>query len=197
MQVQAGFIVGFDSDKPGVFDRMINLIQDSGIVLAMVGLLNAPRGTSLYKKMMKENRLTDPPSGDNMDCSMNFIPKMDMPLLLEGYHKVLDTIYSEKYYYKRIKNFLENYNFKDDIIPKMQYSGLKAIIRSTWWIGIVGKGKLHYWKLIFWSLRKPQRLPLAIRYSIYGFHFRKILEKIKPQIQEMAISSLDKHTAKR
>lgn len=188
MQVQAGFIVGFDSDQPTVFDRMINLIQDSGVVTAMVGLLNAPRGTKLYKKLMHENRLTTPPTGDNMDCSMNFIPKMDMHELLDGYHKVLNTIYSQKYYYQRIKTFLENYNFTGSARLKVRYSGLIAFLRSVWRLGIVEKGKLHYWKLIFWALKKPKRLPQAVRFSIYGYHFRKVLESINPRINDLAVA---------
>ena len=189
LQVQAGFIVGFDSDQPGVFDSMINLIQDSGIVTAMVGLLNAPRGTQLYKKLMQENRLTQLPTGDNMDCSMNFIPKMDMHELLEGYQKVLHTIYSQKHYCKRIKTFLENYNYRDAALPKVRYSGIKAFVRSMWRIGLVEKGKFHYWMLILWSLKKPRMLPLAVRFSIYGFHFRKILKNIHPHINELAAVS--------
>ncbi|MHC5090046.1 MAG: B12-binding domain-containing radical SAM protein [Planctomycetota bacterium] len=189
MQVQAGFIVGFDSDKPGVFDSMINLIQDSGIVTAMVGLLNAPRGTTLYKKMMSENRLTEMPTGDNMDCTMNFIPKMDVHELLGGYQRILDTIYSQKYYCKRIKTFLENYNFRDTALPKVGYSGIKAFLRSMWHIGLLEKGKFHYWMLIFWSLKNPRMLPLAIRFSIYGFHFRQILKGLHPQINAIAVAS--------
>ena len=183
MQVQAGFIIGFDNDKPSVFDKMISLIQDSGVVMAMVGLLNAPRGTRLYKKLMTENRLTKLPTGDNMDCSMNFIPRMDMHILLNGYQKVLNTIYSQKYYCKRIKTFLENYNFSDAVLPKVRYSGVKAFFRSMWKIGLLEKGKFHYWMLILWSLKKPRRLPLAVRFSIYGFHFRKILKTIHPQMK--------------
>ena len=190
MQVQAGFIVGFDSDKPGVFDRMINLIQDSGVVMAMVGLLNAPRGTKLYKKLMSENRLTTPPTGDNMDCTMNFIPRMDIHQLLSGYQKVLNTIYSQKYYYQRVRTFLENYNFSDARTPKVRYSGLKAFFRSIWRIGLFEKGRHHYWMLILWSLRKPRRLPLAVRYSIYGFHFRKMLKNPHPQIEELHQNNL-------
>ena len=189
MQVQGGFIVGFDTDKPSVFDKMINLIQDSGVVMAMVGLLNAPRGTKLYKKLMSENRLTIPPTGDNMDCTMNFIPRMDTHQLLDGYQKVLHTIYSQKYYYKRVKTFLENYNYKNTALPKVRYSGLKAFFRSMWRIGLIEKGKFHYWKLILWSLRKPRRLPLAVRYSIYGFHFRKMLKNLHPQMEELVLSS--------
>jgi radical SAM superfamily enzyme YgiQ (UPF0313 family) len=190
LQVQAGFIVGFDTDKPGVFDSMISLIQDSGIVTAMVGLLNAPRGTTLYKKMMNENRLTELPTGDNMDCTMNFIPRMDMHQLLDGYQKILNTIYSQKHYCKRIKTFLENYNFKDVVLPKVRVSGVRAFFKSTWRIGLIEKGRFHYWMLILWSLRRPRMLPLAIRFSIYGFHFRKILKSIHPQINELAATSV-------
>lgn len=197
MQVQGGFIVGFDSDQPGVFDKMISLIQESGVVMAMVGLLNAPRGTALYKKLMHENRLTQAPTGDNMDCTMNFIPRMEIRELLGGYQKVLHTIYSQKYYCKRIKTFLENYNYKDAVIPKVRYSGVKAFLRSMWRIGVVEKGKLHYWKLIFWSMRQPRRLPLAVRFSIYGFHFRKMLRNLPLQMDELAAISGQAESANR
>jgi radical SAM superfamily enzyme YgiQ (UPF0313 family) len=46
MQVSGGFIVGFDNDTPSIFERQIKFIQQSGIVTAMVGLLNAPKGTT-------------------------------------------------------------------------------------------------------------------------------------------------------
>ncbi len=186
LQVQAGFIVGFDSDKANVFDRMITLIQDSGIVTAMVGLLNAPRGTKLYKKMITENRLTKPPTGDNMDCTMNFVPKMDIHELLGGYRKVLNTIYSQKYYSKRIKTFLENYNFNGKAPVRMRYSNVKAFLMSVWRIGILEKGKIHYWMLLLWSLKSPRRFPLVVRFSIYGYHFRKLLKTVHPQIDELA-----------
>jgi radical SAM superfamily enzyme YgiQ (UPF0313 family) len=191
MQVQAGFIVGFDNDKPGVFDKLISMIQDSGIVTAMVGLLNAPRGTKLYKKLMSENRLSKPPTGDNMDCTMNFIPKMNIRELLGGYQKVLNTIYSPKHYYQRIKTFLENYDFRNKARNKVQFCGIKAFFRSMWKIGMVEKGKMYYWKLIIWSLRDPRRLPLAVRFSIYGFHFRKMLKNIQNQTKELALSHGD------
>ena len=51
MEVSAGFIVGFDSDTPSIFERQISFIQQSGIVTAMVGLLSAPKGTRLFERL--------------------------------------------------------------------------------------------------------------------------------------------------
>lgn len=184
MQVQAGFILGFDNDKPNVFDKLINLIQDSGIVTAMVGLLNAPPGTKLYHRLMNENRLADSATGDNMDCSTNFIPRMEIGELLRGYLKVLNTIYSQKYFCKRIKTFLRNYNFTHKTKYKLGLRDTMAFFRSIWKIGLVEKGKIHYWMILLWSFRDLRRLPLVVRYSIFGFHFRRILKNIESQINE-------------
>jgi radical SAM superfamily enzyme YgiQ (UPF0313 family) len=56
-QVQGGFIVGFDSDPGSIFQKVIDFVQESGIVTAMVGLLNAPVGTKLYQRLLKEGRV--------------------------------------------------------------------------------------------------------------------------------------------
>ena len=52
LEVQGGFILGFDSDPHSIFEDQISFIQRSGIVTAMVGLLNAPPGKTLppFKK---------------------------------------------------------------------------------------------------------------------------------------------------
>jgi radical SAM superfamily enzyme YgiQ (UPF0313 family) len=186
MQVQGGFILGFDNDTPGVFDKLISMIQDSGVVTAMVGLLNAPRGTKLYKKMASENRLTKPPTGDNMDCTMNFVPKMDIRELMKGYLKVLNTVYSPKNYYKRVKTLLKNYNFNGKAKLKLRYRDIKAFLRSMWRIGMMEKGKIYYWLLILRSLKDPRKLSLAVRLSIYGFHYRKMLKAIQNRENKFA-----------
>jgi radical SAM superfamily enzyme YgiQ (UPF0313 family) len=176
LEVQGGFIVGFDNDPPSIFEKQISFIQRSGIVTAMVGLLNAPRGTRLYRRLKKENRLLNDTSGDNTDCSLNFIPKMNIENLINGYKKILQTIYSPKHYYERVIKFLKEYK------PKrlkrktyLKFSYLKAFFKSIWVLGIMGKERFYYWKLVSWTLvRHPRFFSLAISFAIYGFHFRKI-----------------------
>jgi len=177
LEVQGGFILGFDSDPPAIFERLIKFIQKSGIVTAMVGLLNAPKGSKLYKRLVEENRLLKDFSGDNTDYSMNFIPKMNHEYLVKGYKKVLKTIYSPKNYYDRIITLLKN--MKPLHKKKFQYNPmyLKAFLRSIWHLGIKGKERLYYWKLLIWSMfKRPQFFPIAVTLAIYGFHFRKIFD---------------------
>jgi radical SAM superfamily enzyme YgiQ (UPF0313 family) len=179
MQVQAGFILGFDHDQPGVFDKLIQFIQSTGIVTAMVGLLNAPRGTQLYRRMLRENRLSDIPTGDNTDCSMNIIPKMDRDKLLQGYRRVVSTIYSQKYHSQRIKTFLQNFELKKQATRRFRGWDFQAFFKALWRIGIREKERIHFWKLLFWSLRNPYYFRMAVTFSIYGYHFRKTFEQLQ------------------
>lgn len=178
LQVQAGFILGFDNDPPSIFDTLIAFIHDSSIVTAMVGVLNAPRGTRLHQRLVKEGRLLKSFTGDNTDFSMNFIPKMDHETLLEGYKKVVGTIYSPKEYYARIRKFLSTYKPLHRRKARVRATHLIALYKSVVFLGISSKERIYYWKLFFWSLfRRPELFPMAITCAIYGFHFRKVFER--------------------
>jgi len=181
-EVQGGFIVGFDSDPISIFRSQINFIQNSGIVTAMVGLLNAPRGTRLYQRLKKENRLLQGITGDNTDCSINFIPKMNYDTLINGYKHIIDTIYSPRYYYERVRTFLKEYKprkRKGNMISRVQFYHIEGFFRSIWVLGVKEKGRRYYWRLFASTLlRRPRSFPLSISLAVYGFHFRKIAEKL-------------------
>jgi radical SAM superfamily enzyme YgiQ (UPF0313 family) len=177
-EVQGGFIVGFDSDPISIFRNQINFIQESGIVTAMVGLLNAPRGTRLFKRLEKENRLLKDFTGNNTDFSINFIPKMNHETLINGYKHILDTIYSPKQYYERIKVFLSQYEPKQRLkISKVKPNHINGFMKSIWILGVRGKGRKYYWKLFISTLlKRPRLFPMSMILSIYGLHFRKVIE---------------------
>jgi len=176
LEVRGGFIVGFDTDTINTFDKMIAFIQTSGIVSAMVGLLHALPMTKLYKKLSKEGRILNAATGNNTDSTLNFIPVLNKEILIQGYKKILNTIYNPKNYYKRIITYLSEYK---EFAAGSQFSiSLKilAISKSIWIMGIVEKGKLYFWKMIFWTLlHKPKLISEAITQSIYCYHFRTVL----------------------
>lgn len=177
--VSAGFIVGFDSDHNKVFEDQINFIQKSGIVNAMVGLLNAPIGTRLFKRLSKEKRMLSNFSGNNMDGSINFIPKMNYSELMAGYTKIIQTIYSQKDYYKRLKQFLQHYELPTWNSNKISFREVMAFVRSIWLLGLLEKGKRYYWKILGYSLfRYPKKFPFAVTMAVYGYHFRRVAATI-------------------
>jgi radical SAM superfamily enzyme YgiQ (UPF0313 family) len=95
LQVMGGFIVGFDSDKPSIFQRQIDFIQKSGIVTAMVGMLQAPPGTQLFDRLQRESRVVKNFSGDNVDGTTNVIPRMGIDKLFDGYQSIMKQIYEK------------------------------------------------------------------------------------------------------
>jgi len=177
MEVQGGFIVGFDSDPLSIFRNQINFIQKSGIVTAMVGLLNAPPGTRLYQRLKQENRLVKVFSGDNTDCSLNFVPRMKYETLINGYRSILETIYSPVHYYERVRTFLAEYRPRRRFSGKLQFYHIRAFVQSIWYLGLMGPGRRYYWKLILSTLLKsPKKFPISISLAVYGYHFRKVVE---------------------
>ena len=174
LEVQGGFIVGFDTDNPSIFQKQIDFIQKSGIVTAMVGILQALPGTKLYERLKNEGRLLNHVSGDNADSNTNIVPKMDPALLREGYREMMNHLYAPKHYYRRIRTLLQEYR-PAQLTSRFRFSQLMAFARSTVMLGVIGRERFHYWRMIAWTFIHRQRsLPLAVTLAIYGHHFRKV-----------------------
>lgn len=179
LEVNGGFILGFDNDSPSIFQKQIEFIRESGIISAMVGLLNAPKKTQLYKRLKQEGRITNETTGDNTDFSLNFIPKMDKKILLDGYKTVINEIYGGKEYYSRVLDFIKRFTPNQKNRVKFTLNHFIAFFRSLIKLGVLDTHRKHYWGLFFWTLfNRPKLVPLAITYSVYGFHFRKVFKNV-------------------
>jgi radical SAM superfamily enzyme YgiQ (UPF0313 family) len=175
-EVNAGFILGFDSDKKTVFQDQISFIQKSGIVAAMVGLLNVSPNSRLHERLKKANRLIDSSNRNASEPSeLNFIPKMNSSTLIDGYREVLNTIYSPRYFFERIKTFLKEYRPKKVKRPKVGFYHIRGLASSLWFLGVVESGRHYYWNLILWSLfKRPALLPYAFGLPLGLLHFRTL-----------------------
>jgi radical SAM superfamily enzyme YgiQ (UPF0313 family) len=172
MQVQGGFIVGFDHDTSGVFDRMAKFIEKSGIALAMVGTLQAPPGTRLFDRLSSEGRIRPDSSGDNTDGRTNIIPSMGVEALESGYRDMMVKLYTPSTYYARVRAFLREYR-PGPSRAKLCGWHVLAFLRSLYFLGVVGKERFRYQGLLVWTLfRNPRALPTAIVLAISGYHLR-------------------------
>jgi radical SAM superfamily enzyme YgiQ (UPF0313 family) len=176
LQVMGGFIVGFDSDTPSIFQRQIDFIQQSGIVTAMVGMLQAPPGTRLFQRLASEHRVSEEFSGDNVDGRTNIIPAMGLDKLNAGYRAIMKQIYSPRQYYQRVRRILKELKTPAATTP-LDRQRFLAFWRAGLRLGVLGKERFQYWRLLAWTLaRRPRLLPLAVTLAIYGYHYRRVCE---------------------
>jgi len=178
MEVMAGFIVGFDNDQDDIFHRQFEFIQRSGVVTAMVGLLTALPETALYKRLMREGRIEAEATGNNTDAVLNFTPKLNRELLVNGYRELMNRLYEPKVYYQRVRTFLDHHRPRCPKLP-LTSTDIKALLRSIWMLGFRHRGRVAYWRLFFSTLlKRPRKFHSAIELSIVGFHFRRVASSL-------------------
>ena len=100
--------------------------------------------------------------------------------LVEGYKRIVSTIYTPKYYYFRIRDFLKEYNPQGSGRNFFRFKPVHilTLFKTTFFLGIIGKERLYYWKLMLWTIfRHPGFFPVATTLAIYGFHHRKVSER--------------------
>lgn len=176
MEVMAGFIVGFDNDPEDIFERQIKFIRESGIPLAMVGLLAALPDTQLWRRLGLEGRLLQGSSGNNTDCSLNFIPKMDKTLLINGYKNILRNIYSPHEYYRRALDCLSR--FKQDTLEPHRnnvINDFRSFMKLILKLGVRDSERLQFWNYFLrLALFYRRNFKHGLTLAAMGYHFRKI-----------------------
>lgn len=179
IHVMGGYIVGFDNDDEGIFNRQTRFIQESGVVAAMVGLLTAVPNTRLWKRLEAENRLQVNSSGDNTDGTINFIPKMDREKLIAGYREMVRTLYSPRHYYQRLERFLEDFRPRGK--RRIQRREIKTLLKSVFYIGVIGNGspRRYFWKMLFKVVTcRRKSFADAVTLMIYGHHFIEVARRL-------------------
>ena len=197
MQVMGGFILGFDTDKEDIFERMAEFIQKGGIPIAMVGLLQAMPGTQLFRRLRREGRIVDAGGGNNAFCErLNFLPSMDPAKLVEGYHQVLTKIYSCEAYYDRVKIYLSRAHPKPakgtaqkakklPSPPLLTRYNLRALLHSVVRQGVFGRHQWSYWKFLAAAATKYRRcFGAAMTLAVMGHHFQVMTRKLSKRIDE-------------
>jgi len=174
LEVMGGFIVGFDSDRPNIFERQMKFIQEAGVATAMVGLLQALPGTQLFSRLMREGRILDHPTGNNVNAALNFIPKLDRDMLIEGYRSLVKRLYTPEMYYRRVLTFLREYRPQGPRFH-LSYTDVKAFLKSLWIIGVWNRGRREYWKFLSKAvLFHRKAFGEAMTLAILGHHYRRV-----------------------
>jgi radical SAM superfamily enzyme YgiQ (UPF0313 family) len=178
LEVMGGFIVGFDNDPREIFDLQFDFIQRTGIATAMVGLLTALPKTQLYQRLLGEGRLDAAATGNNTEAVLNFVPKLDREFLVQGYRRLMASLYEPRTYYQRVLTFLAEYRPSGPKLP-LTRDDLRAFVRSLWTMGVLHNGRRAFWSyLATVTTRYPKKLPAAVALAIFGYHYRMVAKTL-------------------
>jgi len=183
MEVMAGFIVGFDNDPDDIFERQVAFIRDSAIPIAMVGLLVAIPDTQLWRRLEREGRLhgDGEHTGNNTDCVLNFVPKMDADVLIEGYKSIVRNIYSPREYYERALSSLRH--VEREHTPAMHGaitgSDIAAFVRIIAALGVRDRFRGDFWRFMQRVVMEHRgRIDEGLTQAALGYHLRTLAEQI-------------------
>src|ERR1700726_2676921 len=187
--VMGGFIVGFDSDPPDIFDRQIEFVQRAAIPWAMTGILQAPPTTPLYERMKKDGRLLENNPEPNNFESPNFRTVLPLPELLDGTKRILLALYDPQRFYQRVLDSLERWQLQ----PGQKASAislryvLRVLLKSVWKQGVLSHYRGAYWRfmrglMMRWGL-DPQKRRLGLGLGLSGHHFIRYARQVAESLE--------------
>jgi radical SAM superfamily enzyme YgiQ (UPF0313 family) len=190
IEVMGGFILGFDPDGPDVFEAHHRFITETGIPMAMVGLLIALPGTRLEGRLRAEGRLRGTSDGDSF-CRPNFEPAMDEATLLSGYADLMARLYSADEYYGRCERMVERARKGEAARSAKSLDNVMTFARAIVGIGIASQRRRHFWRLLWHAAtRAPHNFVLAVTKAVMGEHLIRYTDEILLPRMHAAIAEL-------
>ncbi|MBW1686121.1 MAG: B12-binding domain-containing radical SAM protein [Deltaproteobacteria bacterium] len=189
-EVDAGMIVGFDSDDPDVFEEQFRFIQEARIPISMTGLLNAnamPK-TPLHERISRAGRLLAETTGDQFVFS-NIIPAgMTRLELYEGYRRLLRRLYAYGNYRKRAMALILGRGklaFSDSQMRRGELTIVWRFLRDCVLRASPRRQLLTLSMLLETAIRKPARLRDAISLALMHKHFYEYVEDLTAALDRM------------
>ena len=198
--VTAGFIIGFDADTEEIFEQQLDFIERAAIPWAMAGFLQAPPTTPLFDRMLKEGRLImDTTATSNFDPP-NFKTLLPLPVLLQGYRRVLSCLYEPSTFYERCYRSLVYWKArKPQKAPDIPLWPLIGIVtRSIVHQGILASYRKAYWKFLLRLIRRwvfaQATFSMGFAMLLSGHHFIRYTKKVVAAIdRELAKLEVDQN----
>lgn len=175
-EVQAGFIIGLDTDPDDIAERTIAFIREAGIPVAMVGILGVLRDTPDYKRFSRQGRLVEGAkyTGDSgvFSRELSYVPLIDPDTLLERHRWTVETLNSPEIFFERCLTFFKNRGRHPIANSPIRMLEIKAVFRSIWRQGIRNRNyRWQYWKFMLQVvLKHPGSLSDAVRLAVQGHH---------------------------
>ena len=189
LRVTAGFIIGFDGEKPGAGERVIQFVEQTAISLAMFSMLQVLPGTALETRLKKENRmLAGEDTGNiNQTTLMNFVPSRPIETIAQEYIQAFWELYDPQTYLDRTyRQFLlmgEPRNKAKLRTPT--WVVIRAMLIIFWRQGVLRKTRWTFWRYLVHIMQaKPRNWQYYLSICALGEHFLEYRQLVRQQIEQ-------------
>ncbi len=158
LRVMAGFIIGFDNEKPGAGQRIIDFVEATAIPHAMFSMLQVLPNTALWHRLQKEGRLLERMGVANINQTtlINFIPTRPVEDIAQEYMKCFWELYEPQRYLARVyRHFLQMKPMPHKAefrLPAL--TDIRAMLTIFWRQGIKRSTRFQFWQQLFGIIRQ-------------------------------------------
>jgi radical SAM superfamily enzyme YgiQ (UPF0313 family) len=180
IRVMAGFIIGFDGEKAGAGQRIVNFVEKTAIPTALFSMLQALPDTALWHRLIKENRLRSQAveTAGSQTSLMNYIPTRPLEDIAREYVEAFWDLYEpSKFLGRTYRHFLmlgeANYPKKENSTKqKVEWVTIRALFTICWRQGLVRSTRWQFWNcLIRMAIKNPGGLSSYLSTCALAEHF--------------------------
>lgn len=193
LRIMAGFIIGFDGERPGAGQRIVDFVERNNIPLTTFSMLQALPGTALWKRLAAEGRLRDGEVHLNQTSLLNFVPTRPVQEIATEYVDGFYALFDARQYLDRtfrhyqVLGSADVHNNPARRKHKAKRPGdpaaLGALLTIVWRQGIVRKTRFAFWRYFWWMLRHNcGGVGSYLGLCAYIEHFLPYREMVKEQI---------------
>jgi radical SAM superfamily enzyme YgiQ (UPF0313 family) len=196
LRPMAGFIIGFDGEKPAAGSRIIQFVEAAAIPTAMFGMLQALPHTALWHRLEQEGRLRVNTKQDiNQSTLMNFVPTRPIEQIVREYVDAFWTLYDPHVFLDRTYRCFLKLGAPRCKAPFSwpSWAHIRALSFIIFYQGLQRKTRWKFWQNLVGILK--QNPAVAVEYLIvcaHYEHFREYRQIVRDEIErQLAEFQLD------
>jgi radical SAM superfamily enzyme YgiQ (UPF0313 family) len=194
LRVMAGFIIGFDGEKTGAGQRIVQFAEQAAIPTTIFGILQALPHTALWYRLEKEGRLLEAQQTGNQAALMNFIPTRPLEDITKEYIAAFSELYDpEKFLDRTYRHFLMLGAPKCKPPAKFpSLVDLRALLVICWRQGLKRKTRWKFWHHLFSIIKNNpavwEHYLTVCAHNEHFFAYRQLVQdEVEAQLNEFLV----------
>ncbi|WP_338038636.1 B12-binding domain-containing radical SAM protein [Neosynechococcus sphagnicola] len=197
LRVMAGFIIGFDGEKPGAGARIVQFVEQTAIPTALFSMLQALPDTALWHRLAREGRLRSKSANINQTTLMNFVPTRPLEEIASEYVEAFDQLYDPKRFLDRAYRHFRilgeaTYPKKGKGAKKpINWVTIRALLTICWRQGVLRKTRWQFW-FNLWRMGRynPGGISSYLAVCAQIEHFLEYRQIVRREIEEQVAQFL-------